>query len=439
MQREIATRRSTSPSRPARTILRKERAGAGVGLHMARQLSSATAASCGRTRSPSGGTRVSFCDPRAMRATRASTAPPVEGPHRRGLGPDAADPRDPLIRALREVATRAVRRSACHSSVARPAVKSRSAIGICSSTMMGFPSRATSSASSGCDVPGTERRVPHDEQVGRPHQSRDTPRRPSRRSPRRPARSPARGPVARRDLRVRVRPMEHSDGHVEPRSASRRRSGAARPAPPTTCAIPPPASGANGAGRTEADRGTPGRRLGHDLRIDPVHRPEQLRVRTVVGGPSVTTDPRCSDHEPIAEGGREVEVVEHRQDGRPPCSASLRTIASRSTTWRMSRWVVGSSSMQHGASWARACARITRRRSPPESSSTGRSARCCTRVAAMASRAADQSCGPPPPQARAVRDCGPSAPSPAPRTRTPVRRPAGRPRRAEPASRAGIA
>src|SRR5581483_181184 len=181
-----------------------------------------------------------------------------------------------------------------------------------------------------------------------------------------------------------------------PDSASRRMKGAPRPAPPITCArrpCPPPA-GRHPPSRTEGRPVTSSVTTSSSTSYTSRSR---RRVTTRSGGPSATTSPRCmatSRSQVAAARFRSCRIASTAVACR---SARARTIASRSRTCRRSRWVVGSSSSRTGAPCASAWASTTRRRSPPESSSTHRSARCCTEVATMASLARAQSSGRPPP------------------------------------------
>ncbi len=96
MAREIVTRAFSEPFSAGEDILRKERAGAGVGLHMARQLVLQHGGIMWADPLPAGGTRVSFViparrgqtvterpllgDPESPAATTERPAEPTEGP-----------------------------------------------------------------------------------------------------------------------------------------------------------------------------------------------------------------------------------------------------------------------------------------------------------------------------------------------------------------------
>ena len=82
MERETAARAFAEPFTAGEEILRKERAGAGVGLHMARQLVVQHGGIMWADPLPAGGTRVSFCLPhhvgeRVTRQPELGAEPPL--------------------------------------------------------------------------------------------------------------------------------------------------------------------------------------------------------------------------------------------------------------------------------------------------------------------------------------------------------------------------
>ena len=78
MQREVAHQAFDQPFSTGEATLRKEKAGVGVGLHLARQLIVGHGGILWADPIPSGGTRVSFCVP--SHAGERVTSPPVEIP-----------------------------------------------------------------------------------------------------------------------------------------------------------------------------------------------------------------------------------------------------------------------------------------------------------------------------------------------------------------------
>jgi signal transduction histidine kinase len=78
MQREVAHQAFDQPFSTGEATLRKEKAGVGVGLHLARQLIVGHGGILWADPIPSGGTRVSFCVP--AHAGERVTTPPVELP-----------------------------------------------------------------------------------------------------------------------------------------------------------------------------------------------------------------------------------------------------------------------------------------------------------------------------------------------------------------------
>jgi K+-sensing histidine kinase KdpD len=63
MQRTVASQAFAQPFSTGEAVLRKEKAGVGVGLHLARQLIVQHGGILWTDPIPSGGTRVSFCIP----------------------------------------------------------------------------------------------------------------------------------------------------------------------------------------------------------------------------------------------------------------------------------------------------------------------------------------------------------------------------------------
>jgi signal transduction histidine kinase len=84
MAREVLSRAFDEPFSTGERVLRKERAGVGLGLHMARQLVTQHGGVLWADPLPSGGTRVSFCLP-TDRGGRV-TAPPLLAPEGAGTG-----------------------------------------------------------------------------------------------------------------------------------------------------------------------------------------------------------------------------------------------------------------------------------------------------------------------------------------------------------------
>ena len=127
-----------------------------------------------------------------------------------------------------------------------------------------------------------------------------------------------------------------------PRSTSRRISGAPRPAPPTISAFRPIGTMAcSGGPRTIHQQSCGGARL--HVGVDAVDSAQQGAATTSSGRPSATTRPPAMATSGPTRGG-ERQIVEHGEDGdaalvgEPPGSPGW-----NSTTWRMSRCVVGSS------------------------------------------------------------------------------------------------
>jgi signal transduction histidine kinase len=73
MQRTVATQAFDQPFSTGEATLRKEKAGVGVGLHLARQLIVEHGGILWTDPVPSGGTRVSFCIP-AIRGEKVTMA-----------------------------------------------------------------------------------------------------------------------------------------------------------------------------------------------------------------------------------------------------------------------------------------------------------------------------------------------------------------------------
>ncbi|MEA2557676.1 MAG: hypothetical protein QOG88_1214, partial [Actinomycetota bacterium] len=76
MDRDVATRSFDQPFSTGEATLRKEKAGVGVGLHLARQLVVEHGGILWTDPIPGGGTRVSFCIPN--HAGAHLSAPPVD-------------------------------------------------------------------------------------------------------------------------------------------------------------------------------------------------------------------------------------------------------------------------------------------------------------------------------------------------------------------------
>jgi signal transduction histidine kinase len=74
MQRELVNRAFDEPFSVGEATIRKERAGVGLGLHMARKLVIEHGGVMWADPLPAGGTRVSFCLP--VRSGQAMTRPP---------------------------------------------------------------------------------------------------------------------------------------------------------------------------------------------------------------------------------------------------------------------------------------------------------------------------------------------------------------------------
>ena len=78
MQRAVASQSFAQPFSTGEATLRKEKAGVGVGLHLARQLIVAHGGILWTDPVPSGGTRVSFCIP-ALRGEALTSMPEGAG------------------------------------------------------------------------------------------------------------------------------------------------------------------------------------------------------------------------------------------------------------------------------------------------------------------------------------------------------------------------
>ena len=77
MRREVTTQAFDQPFSTGEATLRKEKAGAGVGLHLARQLVVGHGGIMWADPIPSGGTRVSFCLPTFAGAEITSSPGPI--------------------------------------------------------------------------------------------------------------------------------------------------------------------------------------------------------------------------------------------------------------------------------------------------------------------------------------------------------------------------
>ena len=158
---------------------------------------------------------------------------------------------------------------------------------------------------------------------------------------------------------------------------SRRSSGAATPEPPMTCTRPrrslgrPRSSRSTGVTATEPVTGS----VPTTARTPNTSR--SISAVTTTAGASArrraprAPPPRCGPHSARRDRGR----------GRPRAPRGRRRPRSRvrSSTcrrWLRSRWLTGSSSRSTRGSVASAWASASRCRSPPDSASTGLSARC---------------------------------------------------------------
>jgi signal transduction histidine kinase len=93
--REVVSRAFDEPFSTGEAILRKEKAGAGLGLHMARRLVVEHGGVMWADPLPGGGTRVSFCIPAhvgdTLNTPPASPEDPATPPQRAGVARAAPD------------------------------------------------------------------------------------------------------------------------------------------------------------------------------------------------------------------------------------------------------------------------------------------------------------------------------------------------------------